>query len=434
MRNRHFKRANKSRPAISLSAMNDMQATVEALSRPAGAAFDSRGLAIPPVPPGTFPAKITGSSGAAYAWLRQAQTTTGYTNHPDGQFGTATSAPAYEVNGSTGVAVGTVVFLKLRPDRESYEFAAAGEGGGGTATTLTTVEFYHDGGQASNDSRLGTLPRATGSSDWRPVFPTEFDSSWQPAQNIFQFPQSRGGFGLALGWKYPRAVRRGQSLFATPYVCPYNQSIQSIGIINPRSFENDSTGIGEVRIALFSNVQTETEALYPGTKIAEIAINGDAHSPPAAEHFLFDQYGWNGSVYGPVIIWRNASIPSMEAGNVYWFVVNTKSGTNGMGAWNVEVLYPLLGFCGWYLPFFFTTPGSGGFSQAATLFGCGYVHEGPTSTGFTAIPDEFPTLMDDGNGVTIGPRIMAPIDLTSFAPSETFTGYTPAVFIRTVRS
>jgi len=59
-----------------------------------------------------FFAKITGSSGAAYAWTEQWQTNaTTFADLPNGRSGTTTANSAYEINGRQGIPNDTIIIL-----------------------------------------------------------------------------------------------------------------------------------------------------------------------------------------------------------------------------------------------------------------------------------------------------------------------------------
>lgn len=65
----------------------------------------------PPYKP-PFVAKITGASGAAFAWTEQGQTAaTTWANLPGGRSGTTSVNPAYELNGNQSLMTNTLVWM-----------------------------------------------------------------------------------------------------------------------------------------------------------------------------------------------------------------------------------------------------------------------------------------------------------------------------------
>lgn len=174
---------------------------LEALSAEGGILLDNTGpnprLGLPAVRPG-FWAKLTGESSGAYSWKQQRRSASGtFSDLANGRSGTTSSNSARDVNGTTGIASGTFVWLTEGFPTVSgstlnqewvFEHKPASGGGGGTLThhavratydvpispqtiannTATAITFnqedydtdsYHS--TSSNTSRL-TIPTGLG--------------------------------------------------------------------------------------------------------------------------------------------------------------------------------------------------------------------------------------------------------------------------------
>lgn len=115
----------------------------------------------------TFVAKITGSSGPAFAWTEQYQIdATTWADLPDGRSGTTSVNPAYELNGSQSIATNTLVWITQNTDDSGtvrYTFVSPAvmfpvkvEQTGGSDGNNTTAASYTYTVRSLTGATLGT--------------------------------------------------------------------------------------------------------------------------------------------------------------------------------------------------------------------------------------------------------------------------------------
>jgi hypothetical protein len=133
--------------AVSASALESIREAV------ANGIFGTQALQPQYRPP--FVARITGSSGAAFAWNEQGQTASDtWTTLTGGRSGTTSVNPAYELNGSISLATNTLVWMHQEIDTTGalrYWFIAPGgmfpvkveKTSGAQGTDTTTAEFVY---------------------------------------------------------------------------------------------------------------------------------------------------------------------------------------------------------------------------------------------------------------------------------------------------
>lgn len=143
-------------------------------------------LSVPPVALNKpFVAKITGSSGAAFAWTeQQQQNATTWGDKPNGRSGTTSANPAYELNGNQSLATNTLVWMHQEVDTSNavrFWFVLPGytfpvkvqQTGGGNGTSITKATYTYTvrslpWNGTSGGATLGTVvsqskPRPNGS-------------------------------------------------------------------------------------------------------------------------------------------------------------------------------------------------------------------------------------------------------------------------------